>query len=86
MAVRCWLIPAASALALGFVAIPAEAAIPATGGLGIAISHTTAVEQAHYRYRYHRRRHYYRHYRHVPFYFYYGPRHHHRRYWRRRHW
>ena len=88
MKLKCWLIPAIGALALGSVTVPAQAASGVTASLAIGADQSAGAEQVHYRYRYHRRHHYpryYRYYRYPGFYFHFGHRRHHRhhrRYWR----
>ena len=90
MKLKNWLIPATTAIALGFVAIPAQSAPVGgvTGGLASAAAENAGAEQVHYRYRYYR---HHRHHRH-HYYYGYGPgiylnfghrrhHHHHRRHW-----
>lgn len=89
MALKHWLISTAGALALAFVAVPAQAASAVPTDLNIGAGQSAGVEQVHYQYRYHRRHHYhgyYRYYRHPGFYFHFGHRHHHRHHWRRGYW
>jgi hypothetical protein len=96
---KTWLIPAIGAVALGFLAIPGQAAVggvtAAGSDLRLAAGENTGVEQVHGRYRYYRDyRYYYRPYRyHRPYgyywyrpgiYFSFGPRRHHHR--RHHHW
>jgi hypothetical protein len=86
MVLKCWMMPAIGAVALGFIGVPAQAASAVTADLRIGAGQNLGGEQVHYRY--HRRHHYNRYYRHSPgFYFYYSPWRHHRHHrYHRRHW
>ena len=92
MRLKNWAIPAVTAIALGFVTLPAQSAPVGgvTGGLARAAAENSAAEHVHYRYRYYRYHRPYHRYRYYygyspGIYFYFGHRrhhHHHRRYWR----
>lgn len=86
MRLATWLIPAAGALALSVVALPAQSA---PGGLLEGLkgpaTEIADVQQVHRRYRRYRHHHHYRYYRYRPgIYFHFGPRRHH--HYHRRHW
>ena len=86
MKLNNWLIPAIGALALGFLAVPGQAAVGGVTGAGydlrIAAGENAGVQQVHRRYRYYRHHRYHRpygYYGYRPgFYFSFGPRRHYR--------
>jgi hypothetical protein len=99
---RTWLVATISAVAWGFLMLPAQAApvSGAMGGVQAAVGESAGLHKVHRRW--HRHRHYYRPYRYhrhhyyprrykyrwyrPGFHFHFGPRRHHRHYWRHRHW
>ena len=91
-----WLMPVIGGLALGFLAVPGQAAVggltAAGSDLKLAAGENTGVEQVHRRYRYYRHHRYHRqrpygYYGYRPgFYFSFGPRRHYRHHRWHRHW